>query len=59
MVLSSIVPLLAAAVRLACGAGIVIVVATVVRRHRPDAWQPLLVWAILSLVAPKRFKASA
>jgi hypothetical protein len=27
----------------------VVLVSTVVRRHRPDAWKPLLVWAVASL----------
>jgi hypothetical protein len=27
----------------------VVVISTVVRRHRPDAWKPLLVWSIASL----------
>ena len=29
---------------------VISVVATVVRRHRPDAYQPLLVWSIAQLV---------
>ena len=30
---------------------ILVLVATVVRRHRPDAWRGLLAWAVASLVA--------
>lgn len=29
---------------------ILVVVATVVRRHRPDAYRPLLVWSVVGLV---------
>ncbi len=29
---------------------LLVVVATLVRRHRPDAWKGLLAWAIVSLV---------
>ena len=30
---------------------LLVVVATVVRRHRPDAWRSLLAWAVAALVA--------
>ena len=34
---------------LACDVALVWVVATVVKRHRPDAYRPLLTWALASL----------
>lgn len=34
----------------ACDVGIIWIVATVVKRHRPDAYRPLLAWAIASLM---------
>jgi hypothetical protein len=34
---------------IACGVAILVVILTVVRRHRPDAFQPLLLWAGVSL----------
>ncbi len=33
-------------ISLACQIAIIAVIATVVRRHRPDAWTSLLAWAI-------------
>lgn len=38
-------------VSLAGEVALLVVVATVVRRHRPDAWGGLLAWAIAALVA--------
>jgi hypothetical protein len=32
-----------------CNVALLVVVLTVVRRHRPDAYRPLLLWAALSL----------
>lgn len=33
-------------ISMACQIAIIVVVATVVRRHRPDAWKPLLWWSL-------------
>ncbi|MBS2017902.1 MAG: hypothetical protein JST00_33805 [Deltaproteobacteria bacterium] len=38
-------------VGIVCQIVMIVVVATVVRRHRPDAWHGLLAWAIASSVA--------
>ena len=37
-------------VSIACQIALIVVVATVVRRHRPDAWTALLAWIITSAV---------
>lgn len=42
-------------VGLACEVAVVVVVATVVKRHRPDAYGTLLAWAIGSLVVTIAF----
>jgi hypothetical protein len=44
----AIPPLSAASslVSFACEVAIIVVIATVVRRYRPDAWKPILVWSI-------------
>ncbi|HQY64122.1 MAG TPA: hypothetical protein PK141_22140 [Polyangiaceae bacterium] len=49
MTLLSIVSGVSALVSLLVQVGLVVLVATVVRRHRPDAYGPLLVWSGLSV----------
>jgi hypothetical protein len=39
-----------ALVTLACDIAIIVTISTIVRRHRPDAYRGLQLWAILSLV---------
>ncbi|MBN9161628.1 MAG: hypothetical protein BGO98_34245 [Myxococcales bacterium 68-20] len=48
--LLNIAQVLGVVTAIACDVGAILIVAGPVRRHRPDAYKPLLWWAILSLV---------
>jgi len=37
-------------ISIGCQIALIVVVATVVRRHRPDAWTSLLAWTIVSAI---------
>jgi hypothetical protein len=60
----SVISLLSHGVNVACNVGLIVIIAGAVRRHRPDAYGPLLAWAIASVafgfVSPLlQFAASA
>jgi hypothetical protein len=50
-VLQGMVHGLATLIAIGCSAALIAVIASVVRRERPDAFKPLLLWSILSLAA--------